>query len=116
MKRSNKIRIIPNVIIGYIYSFYYILKSDSENRFLTIYERIKIRKLLNDFTKFNLLMLYWSDTSVFKKQQIMYSQLVNRCINIEKCLIKRDVMQYHKYDETEINKFITYNFTGSVKY
>lgn len=61
-------------------------------------------------------MLYWSDTSIFKKQQIMYSQLVNRCIDIEKRLVKRNIMQYHKYDETEINEFITTNFMGNIKY
>lgn len=116
MKRSNQIRICPNIIIGYIYTYYKMYISHKQNKFLTLYEKNKIAHLLNDFTKFNLSMLYWSDTSVFKRQQIMYSQLVNRCKNIERRLVKRDVMQYHIYDETKINKFITENFTGNIKY
>lgn len=117
--KQKEIRIIPKLIVGYIYSYYQILNNPDENNHLTIHERIRIRRLLNDFIKFNLSMMFWNDTCVFKKQRIMYSVLLNRCKHLEKdiCNSKRGFsLRFYEIDHINLCKFLDKNFMGNKKY
>lgn len=117
--KQKEIRIIPKLIVGYIYSYYQILNNPNENNHLTIHERIRIRRLLNDFIKFNLCMMFWNNTDVFKKQRIMYSVLLNRCKRLEKDIYNSERgfgLRFYEIDHIDLCKFLDENFMGNKKY